>query len=94
MEMLSESKKILLAKLKFRDIERYEEKLNFFGVSESEILDYIQRENTRIESMKKDNVKNRVMPGYVYYMGGSPYWSSEPKDGTKTIERIGGILIG
>lgn len=30
MEMLSESKKILLAKLKFRDIERYERKLNFF----------------------------------------------------------------
>ncbi len=89
MEMLSESKKILLAKLKFRDIERYERKLNFWGVSESEILDYIQRENTRIESIKKDYVKkDRFMTGYVYYMGGSPYWSSEPKDGKKIIERI------
>lgn len=41
MEILSESKKILLAKLKFRDPERYEKKLNLFGVSESELLEYI-----------------------------------------------------
>lgn len=75
MEVLSESKKILLAKLKFRDPERYKKKLNLFGVSENELVDYVQRENTRIKSItKKDNTKS----GHEYYMGGSPYWSYEP----------------
>lgn len=60
MGIISEAQKILLAKLKFRDPMRYNEKRNILGVSESELVDYIQRENLRIKSVtkfmpKKDN---------------------------------------
>ena len=80
MEILSESKKILLAKLKFRDTRKYKEKLSLFEISESELVDYIQKEEARIKSIEPIKVapkKDNTMSGYVYYMGNSPYWSYE-----------------
>lgn len=44
METLSESKKVKLAKFKFRYPERYKKELDLIGVTENELEKYIQNE--------------------------------------------------
>ena len=80
---LSESQKILLAKLRLRNPKRYREKMDALGTHESEIIEYYVRELERDSSLKKiDKLTNKkpvTKGGYVYYMGGSPYWSPTPR---------------
>ena len=77
---LSETQKTLLAILKNRDPERYRSKLEQYGVQESEIIEYIYKEQERIKSLSKiDPPISKKTEGYEYYMGGKPYWSWEPR---------------
>lgn len=78
MEALSESKKIKLAKFKFRYPERYQKELDLIGVTENELEKYIQNEKKRINSIAK-TTNESIKQGHVYYMGGRPYWSDEPE---------------
>lgn len=82
METLSESKKIKLAKLKFRYPERYKKKLDLISVTENELEKYIQNEKNRINSIAKttnESTNKSIKQGHEYYMGGRPYWSDEPE---------------
>ena len=82
---LSETQKTLLAMLKNRDPERYRLKLEQYGTKESEIIEYIYKEQERIKSLKKINAPTTKKPeGYMYYMGGKPYWSWESRQEKKT----------
>lgn len=82
---LSDSQKTLLAKLKYRDPERYKSKLDAIGLQEKDIQEYIECENDRKKSI--DSIKTSVSPehkasdnnGYTYYRGGKAYWSPTPK---------------
>ena len=65
---LSETQKTLLAMLKNRDPERYWLKLEQYGTKESEIIEYIYKEQERIKSLKKINAPTTKKPeGYMYY---------------------------
>jgi len=75
---LTDSQKTLLAKLKYRDPVRYKEKLDVLGVQESEIWASIMLERKRRREVSEVKQKPAVANGFVYYMGGSPYWSPTP----------------
>ena len=85
---LSESQKILLAKLRLRNPERYREKLEALGAQESDITEYYVKELERDAELKKINrpvnKKKETLSGYTYYMGGSPYWSPTPRPISKS----------
>lgn len=74
-KMVSESKKIILAKWFFRNPDRFTEEANMLGISKSDISGYIENERKRI-----DSITGKTEPkGYTYYMGGKPYWSPNPR---------------
>ena len=96
MEILSESKKILLAKLKFRDTEKYKEKLSLLEISESELKDYIQKEDARrksIESIKTFAQKDNSLQKYTHRTESSPYRNYQPPTSKAISNRSLGKVI-
>lgn len=86
---LTDSQKVLLAKLYYCNPGRYKEKLDELGAPESELLEYINKEYDRrkalraIESLSSAGTQSTkrnpsINSGYNYSMGGRPYWSSTP----------------
>jgi len=82
MTQLSESQKIILAKLKFRNKEKYDTRLTEIGIIEEDIQEYITRERDRREGLNTKYGGEINAPkyneGHVYKMGGKPYWSQTP----------------
>lgn len=87
MIQLTYSQKTLLAKLFYKDKERYYEKIKeLYGDEfDVEIIDFLNREKERIDSItekvpttgsyvKEPETENNYIKEHTYYMGGSPYW--------------------
>ena len=86
---LTDSQKVLLAKLYYCNPGRYKEKLDELSAPESELLEYINKEYDRrkalraiaslsITSTQSEKSNPSISSGYNYSMGGKPYWSSTP----------------
>ena len=85
MNELTDTQKTLLAMLKTRNPERYQMKLEQYGVRENDIIESIHKEQERrlalklIERASFTKPKSSEPVGHEYYMGGKPYWSKEMK---------------
>ena len=53
MKRITESQGIKLAKLKFRNPEQYQERLDTLGIKETDVKDFIDKEESRIESISQ-----------------------------------------
>ena len=79
MNDITETQKIILAKLKYRDPDEYKSRLERYGMQESDILMYIRKEKDRREGINGyDPTTVPKSKGYTYMMGGRPYWSPVP----------------
>lgn len=79
MNDITETQKIILAKLKYRDPDEYKSRLERYGMQESDILMYIRKEKDRREAINGyDPTMVPKSKGYTYMMGGKPYWSPVP----------------
>lgn len=80
--MILNSKKTLLAKLYFKNIELFNKKIDLLNISVDEIILEIEKEQTRINSLKKIGEKSvrksLSLSDHTFYINGSPYYSAEP----------------
>lgn len=83
--MLSNSQKTLLAKLYFKDNNKYKEKATEWNVSIEDISTELDKERIRRNELSKSctykfttSTRKYINGGYTYYMGGKPYCSATP----------------